>query len=82
MARKKIREYDAKRLLRTHIARLAGLELPINVAQVDAKTDYAALLQANPWLNTQTLVVKPDMLFGQRGKHDLVRRNNAHAVFR
>ncbi len=72
MARKKIREYDAKRLLKSHIARLAGQDLPIQVAQVNAQTDTAALLQANPWLVNTKLVVKPDMLFGQRGKHDLV----------
>ena len=34
MARKKIREYDSKRLLKTHISRLKGLNLPLNVAQV------------------------------------------------
>jgi hypothetical protein len=34
MARKKIREYDSKRLLKAHILRLKGLKLPLNVAQV------------------------------------------------
>ena len=34
MARKKIREYDSKRLLKAHIKRLKGVELPLNVAQV------------------------------------------------
>jgi ATP citrate (pro-S)-lyase len=34
MARKKVREYDAKRLLKQHLKRLCGLDLPINVAQV------------------------------------------------
>ncbi len=33
------------------------------------------LLDANPWLKTTKLVVKPDMLFGKRGKHDLVGLN-------
>ena len=72
MARKKVREYDAKRLLAAHIKRLAGLELPARVAQVTATTDWGALLSAHPWLAAERLVVKPDMLFGQRGKHDLV----------
>jgi ATP citrate (pro-S)-lyase len=72
MARKKVREYDAKRLLRQHLQRLALRELPIQVAQVTASTEYAQLLQSNPWLGSMPLVVKPDMLFGQRGKHDLV----------
>ena len=34
MARKKIREYDAKRLLKQHIKRLAGIDLAINSVQV------------------------------------------------
>ena len=34
MARKKIREYNSKQLLKAHIKRLAGLDLPIQVAQV------------------------------------------------
>ena len=33
------------------------------------------LLDSNPWLKTTKLVVKPDMLFGKRGKHDLVGLN-------
>ena len=72
MARKKIREYDAKRILAARFASLFNTQLPINVAQVDASTDYAALLLLNPWLAANKLVVKPDMLFGQRGKHNLV----------
>ena len=43
MARKKIREYDSKRLLKAHIARLAGLDLPIRVAQVTQGTNFADL---------------------------------------
>lgn len=34
MARKKIREYDSKRLLKEHFKRLSGCELPIKSAQV------------------------------------------------
>ena len=34
MARKKIREYDSKRMLKEHIARLAGVQLPLRAAQV------------------------------------------------
>ncbi|KAL6776563.1 ACLA1 [Auxenochlorella protothecoides x Auxenochlorella symbiontica] len=72
MARKKIREYNSKTLLKVHAARLGGLDLPIRVAQVKADTDFGALVTAHPWLNTTPLVVKPDCLFGKRGKHDLV----------
>lgn len=34
MARKKIREYDSKRLLKEHFKRLSGYELGIKSAQV------------------------------------------------
>lgn len=34
MARKKIREYDSKRLLKQHIKRLAERDLPLKAAQV------------------------------------------------
>lgn len=34
MARKKIREYDSKRLLKEHIKRLANIQLTINSVQV------------------------------------------------
>jgi ATP citrate (pro-S)-lyase len=60
------------RLLKAHIARLAGLQLPINVAQVREDTNFPELLAANPWMSQVPLVVKPDCLFGKRGKHDLV----------
>ncbi|EFJ42693.1 hypothetical protein VOLCADRAFT_97107 [Volvox carteri f. nagariensis] len=75
MARKKIREYDAKRLLKAHIKRLAGLDLPIQVVQFTAASNPSDLLNENPWLGNTRLVVKPDMLFGQRGKNDLVGLN-------
>ncbi|KAG1669380.1 hypothetical protein FOA52_004031 [Chlamydomonas sp. UWO 241] len=75
MARKKVREYDAKRVLKAAFARLLGVQLPIVVAQVKEGIDFGELLQQNPWLSTTKLVVKPDMLFGQRGKHDLLGIN-------
>jgi ATP citrate (pro-S)-lyase len=74
MARKKIREFDSKRLLKAHILHLLGLELPLNVAQVRQDTDFVQLLEDNQWMKQTKLVVKPDMLFGKRGKHDLVRK--------
>ena len=75
MARKKIREYDSKRLLKEHIKRLYGLDLPLNVVHVNSRTNFRELRDANPWLGDTKLVVKPDMLFGKRGKHDLVGLN-------
>nr|AWK67834.1 ACL [Dunaliella tertiolecta] len=75
MARKKVREYDAKRILKARFEGVIGKTLPIQVAQVTSSTDYKDLLQQHPWLGSSKLVVKPDMLFGQRGKHDLVGLN-------
>jgi hypothetical protein len=60
MARKKVREADAKKLLAQHFARLNGRDLAIRVAQVDGATDYAALLKAQPWLGTSKLVVRAE----------------------
>lgn len=75
MARKKIREYDSKRLLKHHLKRLAGIELDICSAQVTEATDFADLTNKETWLSSTRLVVKPDMLFGKRGKSGLVALN-------
>jgi ATP citrate (pro-S)-lyase len=64
MARKKVREYDAKRLLRSAFKRLLQQDLPIHVAQANTSTDFNKLLQKHPWLGSTKLVVKPDQLFG------------------
>ena len=44
-------------------------------SQVDQATDFAELVNERPWLKTTQLVVKPDMLFGKRGKNDLLALN-------
>nr|GLL49974.1 ATP-citrate synthase alpha chain protein 1 [Ipomoea trifida] len=72
MARKKIREYDSKRLLKEHFKRLGGYDLAIKSAQVTESTDLNELVDKEPWLSSTKLVVKPDMLFGKRGKSGLV----------
>ncbi|KAK7243694.1 hypothetical protein RIF29_38504 [Crotalaria pallida] len=75
MARKKIREYDSKRLLKEHFKRISGQDLPIKSAQVTESTDFNELAEKEPWLSSSKLVVKPDMLFGKRGKSGLVALN-------
>jgi ATP citrate (pro-S)-lyase len=65
MARKKIREVNAKRLLKAHFRRLCNVNLPISVAQVKENTNWTELLAENPWMLDTKLVVKPDCLFGQ-----------------
>ncbi|KAK6117936.1 hypothetical protein DH2020_048341 [Rehmannia glutinosa] len=75
MARKKIREYDSKRLLKEHFKRISGSDLEIKSAQVTESTDFKELVDKEPWISSTKLVVKPDMLFGKRGKSGLVALN-------
>lgn len=75
MARKKIREYDSKRLLKEHYKRITGSELAIKSAQITESTTINELVEKEPWLSSSKLVVKPDMLFGKRGKSGLVALN-------
>lgn len=85
MARKKIREYDGKRLFWAHLNRhwngkaaappdlthpFVNRSLGVNKA-----TNFRELKLQHPWVTTTRLVVKPDILIGQRGKHDLVKLN-------
>ena len=79
MARRKIREYDAKRLLWEYLPKFSKLELQFRSIQVTAGTDFKKLAAEHPWLSEEKLVVKPDMLFGRRGKNNLVLLNaNLH----
>lgn len=89
MARKKIREYDGKRLIVRHFAKLGAAKLGGGggrAAQVTASlvgSDpagfYANLSNSHSWLLSTKLVVKPDMLFGKRGKNNLVLLNADYA---
>lgn len=72
MAKKKIREFDAKRLIKLHAKKLGNLDVPLHAVQVKSTTNFLQLVEENPWLKSTKVVVKPDMLFGQRGKHNLV----------
>jgi len=73
MARRAIREYDAKQLLARCLPDyLTGFSYPGKVALVEADTDWEALASVHPWLMTERLVAKPDQLFGKRGKHGLL----------
>lgn len=43
--------------------------------KVTQSTDFTELVNREPWLSSMKLVVKPDMLFGKRGKSGLVALN-------
>ena len=73
MAQRGIREYDAKNLLARYLPEyLNDFSYKGNLALVGPETDLEELERANPWLKTTRLVVKPDQLFGKRGKLGLV----------
>lgn len=74
MAQRGIREYDAKRMLAAELSRHLGKDFVYDgkVALIGPDTDMAAIAKQNPWLTKEKLVVKPDQLFGKRGKHGLL----------
>jgi ATP-citrate lyase beta-subunit len=80
MAHVSIREYDAKRLLSTYVGRDAQeLAFSGKLILVTSQTDLSRLQSDHPWLLNEKLVVKPDQLFGKRGKHELVLLNASFA---
>ncbi|MGA1821362.1 MAG: ATP citrate lyase citrate-binding domain-containing protein [Thermoplasmatota archaeon] len=74
MARRGIREYDAKRAFYRFVPRYSDGDVTFDVEPVliDPKSDLNKISDENPWLNNRRLVVKPDQLFGKRGKSGLV----------
>lgn len=77
MARKKIREYDAKRLISEHLLKYSNnqLSIPFQTILITKKTNLNELPKIYPWLSNSKLVCKPDQLFGKRKKYNLVLLN-------
>jgi len=75
MPRRKIREYQTKSLINTHLQRVSGLDLQLKCVQISAEKEIGVVSQDKEWLKREKLVVKPDMLFGKRGKNGLVLLN-------
>jgi ATP citrate (pro-S)-lyase len=79
MCKKKIREADGKRLFFGNMSRMwkgaraQSREFGNRSVQVTEETNWGKLKREQSWLSELPLVVKPDMLIGQRGKHDLVK---------
>ncbi|MFX1418749.1 MAG: ATP citrate lyase citrate-binding domain-containing protein [Promethearchaeota archaeon] len=73
MAQKNIYEYDAKRLLAEELTKYyPNFNYHNKLAIIESKTDFDRLIDECPWINTEKLVVKPDQLFGKRGKAKLI----------
>jgi ATP-citrate lyase beta-subunit len=77
MAQAGIREYTAKKMLRKAMAEYSSGKINFTAKSVlvtDEK-DLEKQAKKNAWLKKEKLTVKPDQLFGKRGKHGLVGLN-------
>ena len=77
MAQRGIREYDAKKMLAKYLPDY-GFNLPIKVAMVTPDEPIKKIAEENEWIKESRLVVKPDMLFGKRGKYGLILLNASY----
>ena len=73
MAQKAIREYDAKSILAKHWDKyFPNFSYAYETVLVQNGSDLEEAAKSKSWLKEKALVAKPDMLFGKRGKNDLV----------
>lgn len=77
MAQKAIREADGKRMLARWLGEISGgdYSLEDKYLTIDPGTDLPNLAKQYPWLEKETLVVKPDQLIKRRGKGNLLLLN-------
>jgi len=81
MAQRGIREYDGKKMLAKYWTEYISkdFKFPGKIVLVDLKTKLDDLPKKYKWLKEEKLVVKPDQLFGKRGKHGLIKANATFA---
>ncbi|MFX0180258.1 MAG: ATP citrate lyase citrate-binding domain-containing protein [Candidatus Hodarchaeota archaeon] len=73
MAQKNIYEYDAKKLLATQLPKYyPEFNYHNKLVVIDCDTDLEKAISENPWIQSEKVVVKPDQLFGKRGKANLI----------
>ncbi len=77
MAQRGIREFDGKKMLARYWGEYISKDLsfPGRIVLVDPETKLDDLPNEYSWLKKEKLVVKPDQLFGKRGKHGLIAAN-------
>ena len=80
MAQRGIREYDGKKMLAKYWSEYISKQFsfPGKIVLVDPNTKLDDLPKKYTWLNQEKLVVKPDQLFGKRGKHGLIKANASY----
>lgn len=73
MAQKAIREFDAKSILAKHWDKyFPDFSYAYETVMVQNGSELTKIAKEKKWLKEKTLVAKPDMLFGKRGKNGLV----------
>ncbi|MHA2271511.1 MAG: ATP citrate lyase citrate-binding domain-containing protein [Candidatus Hodarchaeales archaeon] len=73
MAQKPIYEYSAKRLLESQLPKyFPDYNYHGKLAVITPDVNWDELIRKNPWIESDSLVVKPDHLFGKRGKANLI----------
>jgi len=73
LAQKNIYEYDAKMLLASQLPKYyPEFKYHNKVAIVLNDTDINQLILEEPWIESEQVVIKPDQLFGKRGKANLI----------
>jgi len=74
MAQKGIREFHSKKILSEQIEEISNAELTCHgkAALISSNFTIDEAATVYPWLKKEGLVVKPDQLFGKRGKNDLI----------
>ncbi|KYQ88147.1 putative ATP citrate synthase [Tieghemostelium lacteum] len=78
MARKKLREYSTKSIIKNNFPTIIGNGKTIGIKMIQVCNNSPTLMEQSKnhiWLAHNKLVVKPDMLFGKRGKNNLVLLN-------
>lgn len=78
MSAKAIREATGKDILNRHLL-IQSDSTPCRFATVTEDTNWAELVEKNPWLQSTKLVVKPDQLIKRRGKYGLIAINKTLA---
>ena len=74
MSHVSIREYDAKKMLAHALSRYSDGRVAYDgrVALVTPHKDISACAVEHGWIMSERLAIKPDMVFGKRGKHGLI----------
>jgi len=77
LAQRGIREYHAKKMLAKYLPEFSDgkFSIPDKFALVTPEKSIDDVAKENPWIKEEKLVVKPDQLFGKRGKHGLILLN-------